>query len=490
MPEFFGKLPPIEQISDPTEYGKALVACSKSASIFAEQFLGLEVFDYNKVFLDCEDRFIVYRTGRQVGKSTNAAIKAIHFGFFAPLKASNLFEGMANIVIASVTKDQAYLIFEKISNFIHKSPTLTSKIKYETKSELSLKWFNGQGFTKFVVRAIGDTGVSLRGYTTHMAILDEAAYIPQVVFDSFLPSTVTTKPIIIFASTPKLKAGAFFNACENSSVIYRKGIPYPILDEQGNPRVKGGKYKWTQFHVKTRDNPMASSDPEILELLASTSKGAEAQELDGEFLEGGNSLISYNILQEALIQAPRQKFVYYDMGVDTSGKGKDETVLMVVGVTESGIVFPVDCYTEITTDQVELSKTIDKYDKIYHFRRIFVDSTGIGDTLIDILKHYNSNLPIYPIQFKESKTELYKNFQRLFENRLINLSLLEQFHRAKLVDQIQGMYWEHGKDRDSPEKVRSITPHDDYPDATGLACMGQEKGDEYVVIPDDFLGSW
>lgn len=484
-----GKLPPIELINDPVEYGKMLVACSKSTVLFAEQFLGLDdIFEYNKAFLDCEERFIVYRTGRQVGKSTNAAIKAIHFGYFAPIKASNLYEGIANVVIASVSKDQAYLIFEKISNFIHRSPTLTSKIRYETKSELSLQWVNGQGFTKFVVRAIGDTGVSLRGYTTHMAILDEAAYIPQVVFDSFIPSTVTTKPRIIFASTPKVKAGAFFNACENSYVIYRKGIAYPVLDENNKPRVAGGKTKWVQFHVKTRDNPRADSDPEIMELIASISKGAEAQELDGEFPESGNSLIPYNLLQEALIKAPRPNFIYYDMGVDTSGKGKDETVLTVIGVTESGITFPVEYYTEITTDQIELAKKIESMDRIYHFRSIYIDSTGLGDALVDACRYFNSTLPVYPINFKEHKTEIFKNLGRLFEFRLINLSLIEDSHREKLVEQLQAMYWEHGKDRDSPDKIRTVAPHDDYPDSLGLAELGQERGNEFSVLPDSFLG--
>ena len=88
----FRKQPPIEHIADPIEYAKELVKCAKSCSHFAKMFLDLEVFDYNKVFLDCYDRFIVYRTGRQVGKSRNAGIKAIHFGYFAPLFASNLDE--------------------------------------------------------------------------------------------------------------------------------------------------------------------------------------------------------------------------------------------------------------------------------------------------------------------------------------------------------------------------------------------------------------
>ena len=111
------KLPPIETVQDVGDYAQRLEKCAKSCSYFAVQFLNLDVFDYNKAFLDCMDRFIVYRTGRQVGKSRNAAIKAIHFGYFAPLFASNLDEGECNVVIASLSKDQAYLIFKKISSY-------------------------------------------------------------------------------------------------------------------------------------------------------------------------------------------------------------------------------------------------------------------------------------------------------------------------------------------------------------------------------------
>src|SRR3990167_6186255 len=201
------KLPPIETVQDVGDYAQRLEKCAKSCSYFAVQFLNLDVFDYNKAFLDCMDRFIVYRTGRQVGKSRNAAIKAIHFGYFAPLFASNLDEGECNVVIASLSKDQAYLIFKKIRNFIHKSPTLTKAIVNETKTEMSIEWFDGSGITNFIVRPIGDTGDSLRGFTAHFAILDEAAYIPQAVYNAFFPSTVTTKPHILLTSTPKGKAG-------------------------------------------------------------------------------------------------------------------------------------------------------------------------------------------------------------------------------------------------------------------------------------------
>lgn len=472
-------LPPIEKIEDEVVYAQVLAKCSNSCSYFAEQFLGLEVFDYNKVFLDCEERFIVYRTGRQVGKSRNAAIKAIHFGYYAPLKASNLDEGECNVVIASISKDQAFLIFRKISNFIHKSPTLSKKIRYETKSELQLEWFDGSGVTNFIVRPIGDTGDSLRGFTVHFAILDEAAYIPQVVYDAFIPSTVTTRPRILLTSTPKGKFGAFFNACETSYVLFEKGVPRVLQN-------KDRKYKWVQFHVTTFDNPLAASDPEITDMIKATTKAAERQELYGEFLEGGNSIVSYNLLQESLIPLKeRPKFAYYELGVDTSGKGKDETVLITMGITEDGRIFPVDVYVELTTDQTKLAVKIQQLHVIYKYRRIYMDSTGIGDTLVDNCRAVDPTLPVYGINFKQEKTELYVNLERIFEARLINLTLLEDFYKDKLSEQISYMYWEHGKYHDQQSKVRTEHP-DDFSDSCALGCYGQQKGDFMQELPPEF----
>lgn len=481
-----GNLPPIELITDEVEYAKCFQECAKSAAAFAVNFLGLEVFDYNKAFLDCNERFIVYRSGRQVGKTRNAAIKAIWFGYFAPLVANNIDEGVCNVVIASITKDQAYLIFRKISDFVHKSPTLADNIVYETKSELTMRWYDGGGITNFIVRPIGDTGDSLRGFTVHFAILDEAAYIPQVVYDAFIASTVTTKPRILLTSTPKGRSGAFYNFCERSYVIYKKGVPEPVLDQAGKPRKKTQKYNWVQFHVTTFDNPFAASDPEVLDVIRSISKSAERQELYGEFLDGGNAVISYNLMQEALVQVQRPKFEYFECSVDTSGKGSDETVIITAGVI-SGCLFPIEVYTEVTTDQVKLARKINELYKVYGYRRIYVDSTAVGETLVDNCRNENPALPIYGLNFREFKVDLYVNLERLFEHRLINLSLLDQFHRDKLDEQVRSMYFEFGKHKETPEKVRTDAPHDDYADALALVAYGQQRGEEIQELDGEQL---
>ena len=431
--------------------------------------MGFDVFDYNKAFLDCYDRFIVYRTGRQVGKSTNAGLKAIHFAFFAPLFASNIDTGVANVVIASLSKDQAHLILSKISEFLHMSPTLSKKIVKEIKTEITLEWYDGTGKTNFIVRPIGDTGDSLRGFTAHMAVLDEAAYIPEVVYNAFLPSTVTTKPHILLTSTPKGKAGQFFKSCMQSNIIYEHGKPRVLQTDKE-------KYPWTQFHVTTFDNPLAASDPQVLKLIGGTTKAAERQEIYGEFLDGGNSLIPYNLLQEALTPLnKRPKFDYYDCGVDTSGKGADETVITMTGVIND-VSYPVEIYTELTTEQPVLARKIRELNKIYGFRRIYIDETGMGDTLMDMCKEVDPSMPIIGINFKSDKTNIYVNLERLFEERLINLSLLEDFHKDKLSEQLSYMYWDHGKFKDQQPKVRSEHA-DDYSDSLALVSYGQEKSD-------------
>lgn len=475
----FRKQPPIEYMEDPVEYAKVLVKCAKSCSVFAKEFMDLEVFDYNKKFLDCYDRFIVYRTGRQVGKSRNAAIKAIHFGYFAPLFASNLDEGQANIVIASLSKDQAYLIFNKISNFVHKSPTLSKIIRHETKSEMTIEWYDGSGVTNFIVRPIGDTGDSLRGFTVHFAILDEAAYIPQVVYDAFLPSTVTTKPHILLTSTPKGKSGQFFKSCMQSHTLYEKGEPSPVEGHDDKE-----KYPWTQFHVTTYDNPLAASDPAVLKLIKGTNKAAERQEIYGEFLDGGNSLIPYNLLQEALIPVERTHFDYYDCGIDTSGKGQDETVVIIAGVRDN-VLYPVEIYTELTTEQPALARKVKQFHRQYGFRRVYIDETGMGDTLLDLMKEVDDTIPIYGVNFKSDKTNLYVNLERLFEERLINMSLLDDYHKDRLSEQLSYMYWDHGKFKDQQPKVRS-EHSDDYSDACALVSYGQQK----VEFLQDLDGLW
>ena len=263
-----------------------------------------------------------------------------------------------------------------------------------------------------------------------------------------------------------------------SHTIYEHGVPRFLQEDKE-------KYPWTQFHVRTFDNPLAASDPQVLKLIGGTTKASERQELYGEFLDGGNSLIPYNLLQEALVNLKeRPMFDYYDAGVDTSGKGADETVITITGVLNN-VSYPVEIYTELTTEQPALARKLREYHRIYGFRRMYVDETGMGDTLMDLCREVDSTMPIIGINFKSDKTRMYINLERLFEERLINLSLLEDFHKDKLSEQLSYMHWDHGKFKDQQPKVRSEHA-DDYSDSIALVAFGQEKTD----FMQDLDGLW
>ena len=77
--------PTTEELSERQNLMQTIADCADSPSKFSEIFLDHKLFEYNKKYVDCKDRFIVYRSGRQVGKTMSTAVKCIHFAFFAPL---------------------------------------------------------------------------------------------------------------------------------------------------------------------------------------------------------------------------------------------------------------------------------------------------------------------------------------------------------------------------------------------------------------------
>ena len=132
-----------------------------------------------------------------------------------------------------------------------------------------------------------------------------------------------------------------------------------------------------------------------------------------------------------------------------------------------------------------MARKLKEFNRIYGLRRVYIDETGIGDTLMDLLNEIDPTINIYGINFKSDKTDLFVNLERLFEERFIKLSLLEEYHMDKMAEQLQYMYWDHGKFKDQQPKVRSEHA-DDYSDSLALVAFGQQKADFIQDVPDLF----
>jgi phage FluMu gp28-like protein len=445
--------PTAEELEDRRVFMEQIAECARKPSLFSEIFLGHKLFDYNVRYVDCQDRFIVYRSGRQVGKTMSTAAKAVHFAFFAPLML-NTVKNDCTIVIAAPTQNQATIMFDRIRSLVINSDFLKGYIVRNTQSELWVNFLDNTGMTKIITRATGETGVGLRGYSPHVIIADECSFIKTDILRAFLPSGMATQAKVWLTSTPFSKSGYFYEACENSK-----------------PRNPDGM--WTEFHVKSLDNPLIAEDPQFIQEIKRLTKEEYVQEVEGEFLDIGNNLIPNSLIMEALSDKTPKGRVRYYMGVDVARTGRDETVFTIVGVDEDDVVFVEDVQAESQSNVVDVAGRIGDFVAQYQLETVFIDETGLGGGLIDLVRE--RGLPARGVMFTlQEKAEMYKNLRLLFENHKIKLKKID-----KMIYQISYLRREYTES--GVMKIKSYE-HDDYPDSLVLACRAVNTGEGWYVL--------
>ena len=427
--------------------------CIHTPSKFSEIFLDHKLFDYNQEYVDCEDRFIVYRSGRQVGKTMSTAVKAIHFAFFAPLLLETV-KNECTIVIAAPTQNQATIMFDRIRTLVINNDFLKGYIVRNTQTELWLSFLDSTGVSKIITRATGETGTGLRGYSPHVIIADECSFIKTDILRAFLPSGMATKAKVWLTSTPFSKAGYFYEACQNSKPSNPDGM-------------------WTEFHVKSMQNPLIQEDPTFIEEIKRLTKEEYVQEVEGEFLDIGDALIPNSLIQDAMTDGrPKGRLRYY-MGVDVARTGRDETVFTVIAVDEEDKVFVEEVIGESQSNVVQVAGRVSEMVRDYRLETVYIDETGLGGGLVDMCRE--QRVPVRGVVFSlQEKAEMYKNLRLLFENHKIKLKQIN-----KLVYQLSYLRREYTES--GVMKIKS-DEHDDYPDSLVLACKAVAGGDSWHVM--------
>lgn len=445
--------PTNEEIEERKNFVQSIMDCAHKPSKFSEIFLGHKLFDYNVKYVDCTDRFIVYRSGRQVGKTMSTAVKAIHFAFFAPLMLKTV-KDECTIVIAAPTQNQAGIMFDRIRSLVIHNEFLKGYIVRNTQSELWLNFLDNTGVSKIITRATGETGVSLRGYSPHCIIADECSFIKTSILRAFLPSGMATQARVWLTSTPFSKSGYFYEACMNSKPNNPDGM-------------------WTEFHVKSLDNPLIAEDPTFIEEIKRLTKEEYMQEAEGEFLDIGDALIPNSLIMESLNNKQPHGRVRHYMGVDVARSGRDETVFTIVAVDEDDHVFLEEVYAESQSNVVDVAGRVGQLARDYNVETIYADETGLGGGLIDLSRE--QGLPMRGVMFSlQEKAEMYKNLRLLFENHKITLKDVNKM--TYQLSYLRREYTETGI-----MKVKS-DEHDDYPDSLVLACKAVQGGEGWHVL--------
>ena len=445
--------PDTQTIEDRKDLLQTIAECADKPSRFSEVFLDHDVFEYNKKYVDCQDRFIVYRSGRQVGKTMSTAVKAIHFAFFAPLMLKTV-KHECTIVIAAPTQNQAGIMYDRIRSLIMNNSFLKGYVVRNTQTELWVNFLDNTGMSKIVTRATGEKGTTLRGYSPHCIIADECSFIKTDILKAFLPSGMATQARVWLTSTPFSKSGYFYEACQNSKMKNPEGL-------------------WTEFHVKSTENPLVKEDPTFIEEIKRLTKEEYVQEVEGEFLDIGNALIPNTLLREAVRDKKPVGEVSYYMGVDVARSGRDETVYTVISVDKEDEIFVEDVFAESQSNVVDVCGRIGEMVRDYRLETVFIDETGLGGGLIDLARE--QDIPARGVVFSlQEKASMYKNLRLLFENHRITLKKVD-----KLVYQLSYLTREYTES--GIMKVRS-EDHDDYPDSLVLACRAVSSGNTWHVI--------
>lgn len=165
-----------------------------------------------------ESPLIAACCGRQVGKTTLAAIKAFHFA---------ISRNKVVVVIVSAGLRQSLILFDKIVDLTKSA--IPAKVLLEYGTRTRVRFSNG---SEIVALPCGRDGYTLRGFTCDMVIFDECNFIPRVVIDSVVrPMTITRpKAKLIMVSTPWVRDHPFYEAISKPELGF-KNVHLALIHE-------------------------------------------------------------------------------------------------------------------------------------------------------------------------------------------------------------------------------------------------------------------
>jgi len=415
--------------------------------------LHFQPYPYQQAFLEDEHQKIVWVCGRQVGKTTCAAIKSVWQAIRAPNQI---------ILIVSPTQRQSGIMFWRVRELTNQRELIRNLLTRETLTALYFK--NGSEIHSLPA---GRTGETIRGYKANHIYVDEAAYVPSKAFTAIKPSLATTygsHGTLTFLGTPFGMNGDFWEAWNSPT--------------------------FTKHHAVSADNPLIT--PEYLVDAAKHTSDAEyRQEYLGDFLSNANNFLPRTLinactydpecLEEPLnlvnAEFPRANKDYY-LGVDVARFGLDETVYTVAEYDGARyIIVEIQATSQKPmTDVMGRVKALNQ--KYKGFKRIYVDESGMGGGVLDEVRE---TLPeTQGVAFTlENKEALYKNLERLMEK-----GLLYYPQNKRLIAQLAAL--EKGYTSNGHLKVgHPDTPnaHDDLTDSLALAVYAHAYEGKAYVLP-------
>ena len=285
--------------------------------------------------LESTARFRVVMCGRRFGKSELSQVEII----------SNALQGR-NVAYITPTYKLAKTFFEK----------LIQCVPFENnKSDLTIH-FPNEGTVEFFT---GERLDNLRGRKFHLVVIDEASFISDLQdgwLNSIRPTLTDYQGRALFLSTPR-----------------GKNYFYSLY-------MKGGQRDWESFKFTTYDNPYILTS-EINDAKAQLPNSVFEQEYMANPMENAANPFGAEHINKCTCNLSLNEPMFY--GIDLA-KSFDWTV--IIGLDSEGKV----CYFErFQKDWLQTKETIKEIRKHKH---IFIDSTGVGDAIVEDLQKYFNDM--------------------------------------------------------------------------------------------------
>ena len=376
---------------------------------FAEKVLGIKPFPYQAKLLEDESKRIVACMGRQTGKTTTIAMKALYFADTNP----NVL-----VLITSPSLRQSMIMFDRIATFVFSSAYLRNKVVRATRTLIHFE--NGSR-----IIALPCSENLLRGYTAQMVICDEASFMPEeVITQVIFPMLSTTDGYAIFLSTPWDKNHFFYRAFVNPA--------------------------YSVHRVKSEQCPLIK--PEFLEeMRQNMTREAFLMEYEAEFIEALNSYFPQELIRKCVELAQKlgvelytsletafPKGEYY-AGVDF-GKLQDYSVITVLK-REGKVLKLVYLYQfPLETPYTQVIGHLVRADQKFDFRKMLVDQTGVGEPVLEEIRSQGISC-VEGVKFTvQTKEELLTNLKIFMEQNRLAIP----YHR-QLCQQINEQQYAYSK---------------------------------------------
>lgn len=242
----------------------------------------------------------------------------------------------------------------------------------------------------------GDDPDSLRGASLDLAILDEAAFLPEAVWTAAIRPTLSDRRgRALFLSTPKGIGNWFYR-------VYSYGL------DDNRP-------DWHSWRSPTADNPLIPVS-EIDSARADLPERIFRAEYMAEFLEESGGVFRGTAAAATASPGVYQPDHRYVMGIDWA-RIEDFTVGVVIDATES-VMVAMDRFNGI--GWALQTGRIARLNDTWHPTVIYAENNSMGGPLIGMLEA--EGLPVYPFNTtNQSKDDLINDLALAIERERLRL---------------------------------------------------------------------